>query len=180
MIPPHLSTPLPTPQKGWAEATSKSDFCFMRRLRLRTLGPLRQNGWEGDSVCYYRQVWSPSTFFSSYCGILILTTSVKKISVYSSDETQSTKQVYNQNSQFSGFSETEQEFFPPMIVRFHYSPVCCVLKIEAPSWEKCHSLQDSWTCYCIYCVGFYLIPHNSLLGLPVGRLGLSDAMQFAQ
>lgn len=37
----------------------------------------------------------------------------------------------------------------------------------------------------IYCVlgmsrGFYLIPHNSLLGLPVGRLGLSDTMQFAQ
>lgn len=37
----------------------------------------------------------------------------KKKSVYSSDETQSTIQVYNQNSQFSGFSEIEQEFFPP-------------------------------------------------------------------
>lgn len=36
----------------------------------------------------------------------------KKKSVYSSDETQSTKQVYNQNSRLSGFSETQQEFFP--------------------------------------------------------------------
>lgn len=50
----------------------------------------------------------------------MLTTSVKKKkkSVYSSDETQSTIQVYNQNSQFSGFSEIEQEFFPPWLRDF--------------------------------------------------------------
>lgn len=103
---------------------------------------------EADSVCYYRQVWCPSTFFSSYCGILILTTSVKKKkSVYSSDGTQSTIQVYNQNSQFSGFSEIEQEFFPPWLRDFIIAQSAVVLKIGAPSWKKCHSLQDSWTSY---------------------------------
>lgn len=73
-----------------------------------------------------------------------------------------------------------------MTVRFHYSPVCCVLKIGGTFLGKVpFTSRFPEPATGIYCVpgmsrGFYLIPHNSLLGLPVGRLGLSDAMQFAQ
>lgn len=82
---------------------------LLRWSQLRTLGLLWQNGWwQGRCVRYNRKVGSPSTFSSSYCGIL----SVVTMSVYSSNETQSKKQVYKQITLFSGFSDTDQEFLP--------------------------------------------------------------------